>query len=164
MIINSVSDLIYDNPSPLKPHSAQLAKGEPIKGGGSQDNVRTSSTLEERLAHGDLTNGKKIFGHCALCHTPIKNGPNRVGPPLFGVVNRKPADIKGYSYSKAMRAFGETGVKWDEATLDAYLRAPRSVVAGTAMSFAGVTNDQDRADLILYLSTLKDPFAPSQSH
>lgn len=165
MIINAISDLIYDNPPPLKSPLAQIAKGDPTKRVGSKSAaVKASSSFEQRLAGGDLTNGKKVYGQCAVCHTPLKNGPNRVGPPLFGVVGRRPAAVAAFSYSKAMRAFGETGVKWDEATLDTYLKAPRSLVAGTAMSFAGVTNDQDRADLILYLTTLKDPPPQSQSH
>ncbi len=95
--------------------------------------------------------GQKAFKQqCGLCHD-IAAGKNRVGPSLFGVVGRKSGSVEGFHYSDANK---NSGVTWDEATLDKYLTDPRSVVPGTTMTYAGVKNDQMRHDIIAYLATL----------
>lgn len=100
---------------------------------------------------GDAASGKTVFGKCALCHTadPAKKG---IGPTLFGVVGRAAGTVEGYTYSSAMKASGKT---WDEATLNAYLADPKAVVPGNKMSFAGLSKEEDRENVIAYLATLK---------
>ena len=85
------------------------------------------------------------------CHSP-KQGENKVGPSLYGVVGRPSHSIVSYNYSAAMSAYNVT---WDPPTLDHYLVNPRGVVSGTKMIFAGLKTEQDRANVIAYLSTLK---------
>jgi cytochrome c len=103
-------------------------------------------------AEGSAANGESLFKHkCGTCHS-IEPGKNRVGPTLAGVVGRKSASIETYSYSSAMRSAGLT---WDAATLDSYLTSPRAKVPGTKMTFVGLAQANDRADIIAYLSTLK---------
>lgn len=91
------------------------------------------------------------FSQCKTCHA-VEPGKNGVGPSLAGVFGREAAQAEGFTYSTAMK---ESGVTWDEATLDAYLKAPQQVVPGTKMSFAGVRDDTKRAEVIDYLETLK---------
>ncbi len=103
-------------------------------------------------ADGSTDNGESLFKHkCGTCHS-IEPGKNRVGPSLAGVVVRNSASIETYSYSTAMKSAGLT---WDAATLDSYLTNPRAKVPGTKMTFAGLPQANDRADLIAYLSTVK---------
>jgi len=104
------------------------------------------------LAEGDAAAGKAAFRKCAACHTVDQ--ANRVGPNLAGIVGRLVASVEGFRYSAAMKAFGEGGKVWDEALLAEYLVAPRTVVKGTTMAFAGIRKEQEIADLIAYL---KDP-------
>jgi cytochrome c len=99
----------------------------------------------------DADAGKKVFSKCAVCHTAVA-GKNGLGPSLFGVVGRQSGSVPGYSYSEAMKSAGKT---WDEATLDAYLADPKAAVPGNKMSFAGLPNAEDRANVIAYLATLK---------
>jgi cytochrome c len=61
--------------------------------------------------------------------------------------------VEGFNYSPAMREFGEAGNVWDEEHLDEYLANPRGYVPGTTMTYAGVRNDDSRANLIGYLAT-----------
>ena len=92
--------------------------------------------------------GEQIFRRCVACHTVDKGGSNGIGPNLHGVVGAAVASKPDFSYSGAMKAKG--GV-WDEAALDAYLKAPMKAVPGTRMAFAGVIDDADRKALILFL-------------
>jgi len=100
----------------------------------------------------DAEAGAKVFKtQCAVCHSPVA-GKNMVGPSLFGVVGRVAGSAPGFKYSAANKG---SGVTWDEANLDKYLPNPRAFIAGTTMTYAGLKNDAQRADLIAYLATLK---------
>ena len=100
----------------------------------------------------DAVAGAKVFKtQCAVCHSPAA-GKNLVGPSLFGIVGRKASSAPGFKYSAANKA---SAVTWDAATLDKYLPNPRAFIPGTTMTFAGLKNDTQRADLIAYLTTLK---------
>ena len=101
-------------------------------------------------AAGDATKGKKVFRKCAACHS-LEAGKKKVGPSLHGIMGRTPGTLEGFKFSKAMVAYGKSGVVWDPATLSAYLVAPRKVVKGTRMAFAGLKKAQDRDNLIAYL-------------
>jgi|KBSSwiStaDraftv2_1062776.scaffolds.fasta_scaffold3234911_1 cytochrome c len=104
------------------------------------------------LAGGNAANGKQVFTRCQMCHTEVKGGGNRIGPNLFGVVGRKAGTFAGYNYSAAMKNFGKV---WSAQLLDTYLTRPNVTVPGTKMSFAGITNGGQRADVIAYLQSLK---------
>eukprot|EP01062_Namystynia_karyoxenos_P031766 TRINITY_DN2353_c0_g1_i1.p2 TRINITY_DN2353_c0_g1~~TRINITY_DN2353_c0_g1_i1.p2 ORF type:complete len:109 (+),score=38.88 TRINITY_DN2353_c0_g1_i1:83-409(+) len=103
---------------------------------------------------GDVKKGEKLSAQRAgQCHTFAKGGANGVGPNLWGIVDRASGSVPGYSYSKAN---SESGVKWTPEVLDTYLVNPKKFMPGTKMAFAGLKKDQDRADIISYLMTLKD--------
>jgi len=97
----------------------------------------------------DLDHGKLLFNKCRVCHQIGETAKNSVGPILNGVVGRPAASLESFPrYSQAMK---DSKLTWDEATLDQYLASPRTVVPGTAMSFVGLPNGDDRADLIAWL-------------
>ena len=100
-------------------------------------------------ADGDAANGEKIFAKCKACHT-VEAGKNKVGPSLAGVVGRKAGTAEGFNYSDAMK---NSGLTWDEATLNTYLTGPKKLVPGTKMAFPGLPNEQDRLDVIAYLKS-----------
>ena len=101
------------------------------------------------VAHaGDATKGEKVFRKCKTCHTVEKDGKNKVGPNLFGVVGRKAGAVEGFKYSSAM---AESGLTWDEATLNKFLEKPKDVVKKTKMVFPGLRKDDERADVIAYM-------------
>lgn len=100
----------------------------------------------------DAAAGQKQFRlHCAVCHSVVA-GKKMIGPSLFGVVGRKAGSEEGYNYSAANKG---SGLTWDDATLDRYLKAPAQVVPGTKMTYSGLKDDAARAALIAYLGTLK---------
>lgn len=102
-------------------------------------------------AEGDPALGKAQFNKCAACHS-IKPGENKIGPSLHGIVGRPAHSIEGFSYSDAMKAYNVT---WTDEELNKYLENPRGVVAGTKMIFVGLKKEDERANLIAYLNTLK---------
>ncbi len=104
------------------------------------------------MAAGDVEKGKKVFKKCKACHTVDQGGKNKIGPNLFGIVDRSSATVEGFKYSKAMKAASLT---WDEATLDAFIKKPKKFLKGTKMSFGGVKKEKQRVNLIAYLNTLK---------
>lgn len=109
------------------------------------------------MADGDPVAGAKAFKACQACHT-ASEAKNKVGPHLVGIVGRGVATVSDYKYSPAMTAFG-AGKVWDEALLAEYLKAPKAVVKGTKMAYAGVKKEEDLANLLAYL---KDPAAAGQ--
>jgi cytochrome c len=111
-----------------------------------------SSLLIAHPAHAqNVETGQKAFKQqCGLCHDTAA-GKNRVGPSLFGVVGRKSGSVDGFHYSDANK---NSGLSWDQVTLDKYLADPRGTVPGTTMTYAGVKNDDQRRDIIAFLATL----------
>jgi cytochrome c len=92
--------------------------------------------------------GADAFRKCMACHQVGPSARNGVGPVLNGSIGRPAGTHPGYNYSAAMR---NSGLVWDEQTLTRYLRAPREVVPGTRMAFAGLKDDQELAAVIAYL-------------
>ncbi len=102
-------------------------------------------------ADGDAGAGKAVFNKCMACHS-VKEGENKIGPSLHGIVGRPSHSIDSFTYSEAMKNYNVT---WDQPTLDHYLTDPRGVVPGTKMIFVGLKSEQDRQNVIAYLDTLK---------
>ena len=105
-------------------------------------------------ADGDAGKGMATFvRQCAVCHVVDKDGGNRFGPNLFGIVGRKAGTAPGFTYSTAFRTRADW--EWSEAAIGGFVTAPSVMVPGTAMGvFQGVAA-RDRDDLIAYLATLK---------
>ena len=99
------------------------------------------------LAEGDATKGKKIFKKCMACHS-LEVGKKKLGPSLAGLFGKTAGMTDGFKYSKAMK---ESGIVWDEATLDEFLTKTKAMVPRTRMTYPGLKKEQDRADVIAYL-------------
>ncbi|HTC83121.1 MAG TPA: cytochrome c family protein, partial [Rhizomicrobium sp.] len=97
--------------------------------------------------------GKTLSTKCEQCHDLSKGGPNKIGPNLFGVVDRARATHEGFSYSSAMK--GKPG-NWTYDELFKFIKAPGVDIPGTKMSFAGLRSDKDRINLIAYLRSNAD--------
>jgi cytochrome c len=98
---------------------------------------------------GDPTRGERVFRQCQTCHV-TDAGVNKVGPSLHGIIGRKAGTVAGFRYSNANK---NSGITWTEQELYSYLENPRAKVPGTIMSFVGLRDSQQRADVIAYLKT-----------
>ena len=94
----------------------------------------------------DPVKGKKVFRKCVACHS-LQEGKNKMGPPLNNLLGRKAGSVEGYKYSKAMK---NSGVVWDEESLDKFLIKPRKFIPKTKMSFRGIKKKSLRDDLISF--------------
>jgi cytochrome c len=101
-------------------------------------------------AGGDAAAGKAVFQQCSACHAIGPGASNRVGPVLNGLIGRAAGTAEGYRYSSAMK---NSGLTWDEATFTNYIQNPRGVVPGTKMSFSGLKNPTDVANVLAYIET-----------
>ena len=99
-------------------------------------------------ADGDPDMGKRQFAPCTACHTTEDGGPDKVGPNLHGVIGRKAGTKAGFAYSDALK---NSGITWDEAKLDEWIKKPAALVPMTKMAFMGIGNDQVRSNIIAYL-------------
>ncbi len=104
--------------------------------------------LASLMAIADANKGAKIFKKCASCHTISKGEMSKVGPNLYGVVNRNKGSAVGFEYSVAMK---NKGGKWDIESINSFITKPKEYVSGTKMAFSGLKKPQDRADVIAYL-------------
>ena len=95
--------------------------------------------------------GAYVQGICGACHTFDQGGGTRVGPNLYGIVDRTIAGAAGFSYSSALKSHG--GI-WTAVNLDAFLKNPQGFARGTTMPFAGIASDNERRNVIAYLESL----------
>lgn len=129
--------------------AAPAAEAAPVEAAAEPAAPALPPTVEIDLATitGDAKAGEAIFiKNCKTCHKV--DGKNAVGPHLNGVVGRATATAEAFKYSVAMKA--HTG-HWTAERLDVYLTNPKAEVPGTRMSFAGLKDAKDRADVIAYL-------------
>ena len=101
------------------------------------------------LATADATRGENVFKKCTACHNAASGGAHALGPNLYGVMGANIASKPGYSYSDALA--GVEGA-WDWENMSAWLASPRNFVSGNKMTFAGLSDPQDRADVMLWLN------------
>ena len=136
------------------------------EGGGEGENGGTETpvvSIGTLLASADATQGAEQAKKCGACHDLTEAGANKTGPGIYDVVERVIGSHPGFAYSPVMQEHQAKGDTWTYENLNQFLISPKGFAPGTKMTFAGVKNDQERANIIAFLSTLSGtpkPFPP----
>lgn len=99
------------------------------------------------VAAGDAKRGEQLYVRCAACHALSYD---RVGPRHCGLLGRRAGTVEGFDYSADMK---KSGIVWSTKTLDRFIADPVGVVPGTTMTYAGIKDSRERADLVAYLAS-----------
>jgi cytochrome c len=157
LVTSFTASALFAPKMPEKPGFVITAKA-PAEGGGKEAAPEKSEPIEKLLQTASVEKGQAAARVCQTCHTFEKGGPNRVGPNLYGIVgDKRGEDRNGFNFSAAMKA---KGGDWSIDDLNQFIANPKAFVPGTAMGFAGIQRDSQRADVIAYLNSLSDHPAP----
>ena len=144
---------IFYSPAPAKPGYEIAVTAE--KSGGGEAAEPAEQPIENLLATASVERGTQAVRQCIACHNFQEGQGTKTGPDLYGIVGRKIAFVANFNYSAPLRRLSGD---WTFDELNKWLTNPRGMVPGTAMTFAGIRNEKQRADLIVYLNTLsKNP-------
>jgi cytochrome c len=153
MGVGFLAEAIYHPLEGIGPGYA-LAGGETESGGGTTTPDTPAVSIGTLLASADPAAGQAAAKKCQSCHDFTQGGPNKTGPNLYDVVERPIGSHPGFAYSAGMLERNKNGDIWSYENLNQFITSPKSFVPGTKMTFAGVKDDAERANIIAYLSTL----------
>jgi cytochrome c len=158
LLVAMVSSLIGEGlVHPKKPETmAFLVPVEETSSPASEEKALVNIT--PLLATADVANGEKVFKKCISCHTIGKGEPAKTGPNLWGIVGAAIGHVTDYVYSAALK--DKKGNTWTFENLNHFLYKPREFSPGTKMTFIGIADDKERADLLAYLRMQADSPAP----
>jgi cytochrome c len=143
--LSIASGMIYHSGKPEKEgYPVESADGAEGEGGAA-----AVEPIANRLAKADVAKGQASFAKCAACHSITQGGANGVGPNLWASMGKAHGHVAGFAYSDALKAVPGN---WTFEAMDAWLASPRKYVAGTKMTFAGLSDPQERANVIAYLN------------
>ena len=141
-------------------HSERPEKmGYPIAGVAQEGEgaAAAEQPIEAYLAKADPAKGADVFKKCGACHNADKGGPNQLGPNLWGVLGEPIGQGKGFAFSPALSGKGGS---WNWDLLSQWLTSPKAFAPGTKMTFAGISNPQDRANVMAFLNKQSDSPEP----
>jgi cytochrome c len=150
--LGELSNIIFEYKPPAKAGYAIAIAAEDTGGPAAAPELPIDWGTE--LPKADVNAGKEVATKCQSCHNLDQGGPNMTGPNLYGVLGRQPGAHPGFTYSDAMKAFGQSHPVWDYAHVNDFITGPQSYLDGTKMTFVGLKQRQDRINVIAYLHTL----------
>ncbi|HXW47865.1 MAG TPA: cytochrome c family protein [Xanthobacteraceae bacterium] len=148
--VHIASGAIFTPEKPGKP-GYEIAVKEEQPQAGAAPAAPAEEPIADALVSASVQRGADIAKQCEACHNVQEGQGAKVGPDLYDVVGRKIASVAGFNYSSALKAKSGT---WDFDTLNAWLTKPAAFAPGTAMTFAGLPSEKQRADVIDFLDSL----------
>jgi cytochrome c len=155
LVTSFAASAIFSPHKPAKPGFEIAVKEEAA--GGEKAAAAAPEPIEKLLQTADIKKGEAAAKKCVACHTFAKGDKNGVGPNLYAIVGDKKGEGRGFNFSAAMKGKGGS---WSIDDLNQFLNNPKGYIPGTAMGFAGIQKDGERADVLAYLNSLSDKPAP----
>ncbi len=157
MVTGNLADILYKpNLNPTRGYKIDVSENSSSRNSSSAP-IEVTVDVIELLSKASAENGAILVKKCAVCHDFNKDGPNRIGPNLWNIVENKKAHHSDYTYSKALAGKGGT---WTYEDLFHMIQRPAEFIPGTKMNFIGFKKPQDVADVIAYLRSLSDNPVP----
>ncbi len=155
--LSIVSGMYFHGEAPEKEGFAVVAEVASDAGGAAAE-----VPIATLLATADVEKGEAVFKKCTACHNIAQGGANGIGPNLWAALGKPHGHVAGFSYSDALKSIPGN---WDFESMNKWLANPKKYAPGTKMTFAGLGNPEERANVILYLnsqgSNLPLPAAPA---
>lgn len=130
------------------------------------DDIALDEEMEALIVGGDPDAGQSYIQRCTSCHSFRPEGPGVggpfAGPAIFGIFGGLVGDAEDFEYSPAFASLRETELEWNDARLNAFLADPQGVVPGTTMTIRGISDAEDRANVIAFIRTLVPDDAPPE--
>jgi cytochrome c len=152
MGVGFLAEAIYHPAAAGPGYALPEPEGGGEEGGGGE--VVAAVSIGTLLASADATQGADQAKKCGACHDISEANTNKTGPGLYDVVERVIGSHPGFAYSAIMQEHQAAGDTWTYDHLNQFLISPKAHMPGTKMTFAGVKNDGERANIIAFLSTL----------
>ncbi|WP_406676106.1 c-type cytochrome [Roseicyclus sediminis] len=147
-----VAESLYNTESHGEDHvRGYVIIDEHAEGGAETAEPVVEVAFADVYANADPAAGERLFRQCQACHS-LNPGQNGVGPYLHGVVDRPKHSAEGFSYSDGLLA--TTGA-WTPENISEFIANPRAYAPGTAMAYNGMSDVEDRANLIAYLASVQ---------
>jgi cytochrome c len=156
LAVHLAAGALFTPPVAAKP-GYEIAVKEETPGGAKTASKPAEQSIEKLLASASAEHGAEVAKQCAICHNFQEGQGPKIGPDLYGVVGRKIAAAPGFNYTPALKAVTGT---WTFDELNKWITDPRAMVPGTAMTFAGLSSEKQRADVIAYLDSLSKSPVP----
>jgi len=137
-----------------EPEAIETTQSNPVAetSGSSSNSAPAANEMISQEAL--LKRGRIVWFKCRSCHETSADGPNKVGPNLHGLMDAEAGVKDGFVYSQALL---DSGIVWDEESLDAFIEKPTAYVKGTKMAFIGIKKESDRKALIEYIKETTKP-------
>jgi cytochrome c len=149
----TLMQIAFEEHAPEKP-GMEVAGTKHGEEPGAETPAAAASQLPALLAKGDAAKGETAAAVCKVCHSFDAGAPSPIGPNLHNVVGRKIASVEGFNYSPALKA--KSGEDWTYDNLEHFIHKPAEYAPGTLMAFPGIPDEQQLADVILFLRTKTD--------
>ena len=152
--LHQLAGIVYDAGKPEKPGMAVEGVARQGDDEAATETAAAVAPIAPLLAAASADKGQAIAKACQACHTFDKDGANKVGPNLYGVLGQPIAGHDGFAYSDALK--GKAGEAWTYDNLNHFILKPKAFAPGTKMGYGGLADEARRADLIMYLRSLSD--------
>lgn len=159
MGVGFLAEAVYEPRETGPGLSLPVPEGTAVAEGGAEEPA-AETPIAVLLASADAEAGQAAARKCQSCHNFAQGSGNKTGPELWNTIGKVIGSHEGFAYSATLTGLHDAGETWTYDNINHFLLAPKEFAPGTKMNFAGLKNEQERANVIAYLASLSDSPVP----